>query len=155
MIGKLPPDLLQGILLEITMLAVQHSFDESHGGVLPFSLLQSFIEDLMKENKTAVDSEDQYLVSPALLVIEPGNQRYGNNSAKTSTDTAVKISGGKGDETACIVDLLEQLKGVTSAYIAEVENIDVSPWPLDVYNSFVGTLYRPPKSHLVSFIPIP
>ena len=149
-IGKLPPDLLQGILLEIVMLAVQHSFDESHGGVLPFSLLQSFIEDLLKENTRAVDSEDLYLASPALLVIEPGNQRCGNNSAKTISHTAVKISGGKGDETACIVDLLEQLKGVTSTYIAEVENIKVSQWPLDVYNSFVGTLYRLPKSHLVS-----
>ena len=144
-IGKLPPDLLPGILREMVVLVVQHSFDESCGGVLPFSLVQSLTDDLLNENIAAADNGDLSLAIPALLHLAPGTHRNSTNLSPQICDyTALKVSGNKRDDTACITDLLEQVKEVRNVHTAELDNIYVSEWPLDVHDHFVRALYHSP-----------
>ena len=138
-IGKLSPELLQEILLEIALLAVRYSFDESTGGVLPFYLLQSLIEDLLRENRPE-DTLDVSLVSPPLMHLKLGTLRPTNRKCHLS---AVKISGGKDIGQTLIYNLMQQLATIRTVHTAELEDITLGAGHAPrLCADFVGVLYQ-------------
>ena len=140
-IGKLSLELMQEILLEIAALAVQHSFDEGTGGVLPFYLLQSLVEDLMRENRPD-DTPDVSVVSPALLHLKLGSLHPTNRKCRLS---AVKISGGKTIGQSLVYNLTQQLVAVRTAHTAELEDITLGPGHAPRLSAdFTGALYQSP-----------
>ena len=140
-IGKLSPELMQEILLEIAALAVQHSFDEGTGGVLPFYLLQSLVEDLLRENRPD-DKPNVLMVSPALLHLKLGTLHPTNRKCQLS---AVKISGGKTVGQSLVYNLAQQLVTIRTAHTTELEDITLDPGHATrLCADFTGALYQSP-----------
>ena len=121
-IGKLPSHLVQEILLEITQLAVEHSFDANSGGVLPFDLLKSqLIEALAKENKSIKDGKD-FLENQVLILLD--KKHTAQVPQNEHGCSAVKISGTGADSTALIPHLSQQVAGITNIRTVEIEDFE-------------------------------
>ena len=140
-IGKLSPKLMQDILLEIAALAVQHSFDKNNGGVLPFYLLKSLIEDLMKESKSTNDNSS-FCGSPVLMHLD--GKQTAVSMQPSHENSALKISGTGRDTVNFIMSLTERLGEMTNIRTVEIEDMLFDQCPVERSDDFVRALYQSP-----------
>ena len=140
-IGKLSPELMREIILEIAALAVQHSFDKNTGGVLPFYLLKSLIEDLMKESKSTNDNS-RFSGSPVLVHLD--GKQTAVDTRPSHEHSALKISGTGRDSASFIVILTEGLGEMSNIRTVEIEDILFDQCPVERSEDFVRVLYQSP-----------
>ena len=140
-IGKLSPELMQEILLEIAALAVQHSFDENNGAVVPFYLLKSLVEDLMKESKSINDNTSFY-GSPVLMHLNRNQTAV--DTRQSHQHSALKISGTGRETVNFIISLTEKLGVMTNICTVEIEDILFDQCPVERSEDFVKVLYQSP-----------